>query len=274
MPWPTNENARQVQLFGFLEVHLVDGPARGTRPDGVEQHVLAGGEIGPDALGLRRRAADRRRTAHARMIALDDRKDFHPADITGIKHAPGRPDIGKHAALAGRHDHQLEIVRALFINPAGERGGDIHLGRAGGDRPIGLRDGAVGDAGEFSQDVDLFPRLDLAQPRQQSLRRRELRARQQPAEVGEIRSRQVIQLDADAGACEAVARQQVGQHRHGVERKFAPHRNLDIVLAFGARTDFGPDRARLHIDDGKRRRAVGRDHDKSMPPAHQRLGRR
>ena len=136
--------------------------ARGTRPDGVEQHVLAGGEIGPDALGLRRRAADRRRTAHARMIALDDRKDFHPADIAMFEYPRGRPDIGKHAALAGRHDHQLEIFRTLLVDPAGKRCGNIHLSRAGGDRPVGLRDGAVGDAGEFSQDVDLFPRLDLA----------------------------------------------------------------------------------------------------------------
>jgi len=91
--------------------------------------VLAGREIGPDALCLRRRRLDSGGATDAGMITGDDGEDFDAADIAAPQHPRGRADVGKHAAFAGRHDHQLEIFCAVLIDAAGERGGEIHLGR-------------------------------------------------------------------------------------------------------------------------------------------------
>ena len=107
--------------------------------------MLARGEVGPDALGLRGRGPDRGGTADAGVIAADHRKNLHPADVASFEDAFGRTDIGKHRALAGRHDHQLEVFGALRVDPAGERRREFHLARSGPHGTVGVGDGLVGD---------------------------------------------------------------------------------------------------------------------------------
>src|SRR5215471_11265956 len=118
---------RQIELGKLLEVDLVYSLGGCTGLDDVEQQMLAGGEVGPDAFRLRRRATDGRCSAHAGMIAGDHREDFDAAYVAVLKNAIGRPYVGEHAALARRYDHQLEMLGALFIDATRHRRRDVHL---------------------------------------------------------------------------------------------------------------------------------------------------
>ena len=71
--------------------------------------------------------ADRGGAADAGVIAADHREDLDAADVAALEHALGRADIGKHAALAGRDDHQLEIFGALLVDAARQRRREVHL---------------------------------------------------------------------------------------------------------------------------------------------------
>src|SRR5215470_18484011 len=70
---------RQIEFGKLLEVDLVHSLGRCTGLGDVEQQMLAGGEVGPDAFRLRRRGTDGRCSAHAGMIAGDHREDFDAA---------------------------------------------------------------------------------------------------------------------------------------------------------------------------------------------------
>src|SRR5215831_19793005 len=98
---------RQIEFGELLEVDLVHSLGRCTGLDDVEQQMLAGGEVGPDAFRLRRRGTDGRRSAHTGMIAANHREDFDAAHVAVLKNAIGRPYVGEHAALARCYDHQL-----------------------------------------------------------------------------------------------------------------------------------------------------------------------
>src|SRR5262245_32479560 len=172
-------NRRQIELLELTKIEIVDGSARGAGLDGIEQQIFAPGQIVPDPLGVRRWHANRSGTANSGMIAGNHGKNLDPADVAALEDSPGRANIGKHAALAGRNDHQLEIFSALFVNATGQGGGDVHFARAGCDRVVSVGDRFVGNARQRAQDLDLCWRLDLAQSRQQILNGCKYSVRQQ-----------------------------------------------------------------------------------------------
>src|SRR4051812_48821986 len=121
--------------------------------------MLACGEVCPDALSLRGCCPDRGRAADARVIAADHGKNFDPAHIAVLQDARGRSDIGKYAALSGGDNHELEILRALLVDAACERGCELHLGRSRAHAAVSVGDRLIGYAREPAQDLDLLRRL-------------------------------------------------------------------------------------------------------------------
>ena len=87
----------------------------------MQEHVLAGGQICPDALRMRWRGFERSGAADAGVIAVDHGEDLHPADIASFEHPARRSDVREDAALARGNDHELEILGALFVDAARKR---------------------------------------------------------------------------------------------------------------------------------------------------------
>src|SRR5699024_2350842 len=130
--------------------------------DRIEDRVLALHEIVVDALGVCGRLTDDGSAAYAGLVSVDDREDLDTADVAGLEESRARPDVRKLAAFAGGHDHELELLGSLFVDAAGERGGDVHLAGAGAHRVERVADGGIGDAGEALEQCQLTRGLDLA----------------------------------------------------------------------------------------------------------------
>src|SRR5437763_41980 len=92
--WSGYRPAPAAHLAELAEIEIVDRAGRCAWLDRVEQEILAGDQVRPNALGLGRRRPDRSGAADAGVIAADHRKNLDPADIAVREHALRRADIG------------------------------------------------------------------------------------------------------------------------------------------------------------------------------------